>query len=34
MNRTAVIENVEIAIEIEELETKTAPSGVPTFGDF
>ena len=33
MNRT-VVENVEIVIEIEELETKTAPSGVPTFGDF
>jgi hypothetical protein len=33
MNLT-VIENVEVAIEIEELETKTAPSGFPTFGDF
>jgi hypothetical protein len=33
MNFT-VVENIEIVIEIEELETKTAPSGFPTFGDF
>jgi hypothetical protein len=35
MNRTVIeFVNVEIAIEIEELETKTAPSGFPTWGDF